>query len=81
MDRIDEHFCGETLPTPDQVTSLSGRHATGGHRAGAAYLLDRGADLNWIGYDRLTPLEAAQRSNASELSHGYAGSKPGRPTS
>jgi uncharacterized protein len=26
-----------------------------------------GADLNWIGYDDLTPLDAAARSDAVEL--------------
>jgi len=27
----------------------------GGERGSAEYLLDRGADLNWIGFDKLTP--------------------------
>jgi uncharacterized protein len=30
-----------------------------------AYLLARGADLNWVGYDKLTPLDAAERSAAT----------------
>ena len=30
-------------------------------------MLDHGAHLNWIGHDRLTPLDAARRSDASEL--------------
>ena len=29
--------------------------------------LDHGADLNWVGYDHLTPLDAAARSDAAEL--------------
>jgi ankyrin repeat protein len=33
----------------------------------AEYLLGRGADVNWVGWDGLTPLDAAQRSNADEL--------------
>jgi uncharacterized protein len=32
-----------------------------------AYRLDRGADLNWIGWDDLTPLDAATQAEASEL--------------
>ena len=30
-------------------------------------LLAAGADINWIGYDRLTPLDAARRSGAAAL--------------
>ncbi|WP_322756586.1 hypothetical protein [Frankia sp. Cas3] len=30
-------------------------------------LLARGAELNWVGWDDLTPLDAAQRSGASAL--------------
>lgn len=32
-----------------------------------AYLLGRGADLNWIGWDDLTPLDVAQQSGADDL--------------
>jgi ankyrin repeat protein len=31
------------------------------------YLLGRGADLNWIGYDRKTPLQVAHESGAEDL--------------
>jgi hypothetical protein len=33
----------------------------------AERLLERGADRDWIGYDRLTSLDAALRSDAHEL--------------
>jgi hypothetical protein len=36
-------------------------------RTAAAYLLKRGADVNWFGYDDLTPLDAARREGADEL--------------
>ena len=39
----------------------------GGHRDTAEYLLDAGADINWVGYDELTPLGAAERSEADDL--------------
>jgi ankyrin repeat protein len=39
----------------------------GGQRDTAAILLGRGADLNWIGYNHRTPLDAAQESDASEV--------------
>jgi ankyrin repeat protein len=40
----------------------------GGQRAAAEYLLERGADLNWLPpWEELTPLDAAERSGAGEL--------------
>jgi hypothetical protein len=33
----------------------------------ARRLVERGADLDWIGYDRLTAIDAARRSGAHEL--------------
>jgi ankyrin repeat protein len=39
----------------------------GGQRGTAEYLLARGADPNWVGWDKLTPREAARRSGAGEL--------------
>jgi hypothetical protein len=30
-------------------------------------LLERGTDINWVGHDGLTPLDAALRSDAHEL--------------
>jgi ankyrin repeat protein len=39
----------------------------GGQRETAALLLERGADINWIGHDDLRPLDAAVRSGAREL--------------
>lgn len=39
----------------------------GGQRATAEILLHQGADRDWIGHDGLTPLDAAERSEATEL--------------
>jgi ankyrin repeat protein len=39
----------------------------GGQKPAAQFLLDRGGELNWIGYDQLTPLDAARRSGADDL--------------
>lgn len=67
MDRVEQHFTGEPSPTPDDVTGAFWCACHGGQRAAAEHLLQRGADLNWIGYDNLTPLDAARRSGANEL--------------
>ena len=67
MDRVDEYFKAIPLPAPDEVTNAFWCACHGGQRTAAEYLLRRGADLNWIGYDGLTPLDAATRSAARDL--------------
>ena len=54
-------------PTADMVTSSFWGACHGGQFATAAILLDSGADINWIGYDGLTPLDAARRSDAAQV--------------
>jgi ankyrin repeat protein len=66
-DRIEQRFAEGTPPTHDEVTGAFWQACHGDQRAAAEYLLERGADLNWIGYDDLTPLDTAQRSGAEEL--------------
>jgi uncharacterized protein len=68
MDRVEAAFAGpEGPPPPDEVTNAFWCACHGGQGEAAAYLLDRGADLDWVGYDGLTPLDAARRSGAGEL--------------
>jgi uncharacterized protein len=68
MDRIEEYFAGQTPPTPDEVTHAFWSACHGGQRRAAEYLLDRGANLNWIpGWEQRTPLDTARRAGADEL--------------
>jgi len=67
MARVAEHFASHTPPTPDEVTNAFWCACHGGQRRPAEYLLRRGAQLNWVGYDGLTPIDAASRSGAAEL--------------
>lgn len=67
MTRVEMSFASEPPPTPDEITNAFWSACHGGQQAAAQYLLERGADLNWVGYDGLTPLDAATRSAASEL--------------
>ncbi len=65
--QVEEHFAGDARPSPDDVTRAFWCGCHGGQRATAEYLLGRGAEINWIGYDQLTPFDAARRSGANEL--------------
>jgi ankyrin repeat protein len=68
QERVKSFF--ETGPAPgkEDVTKSFWCACHGGQRETAEYLLARGADLNWRGFDRLTPLGAAKRSGANALS-------------
>ena len=68
MSRVEEHFASGATPVPpSDITNAFWCACHGGQRATAEYLLARGADSRWVGYDGLTPVEAARRSGASEL--------------
>ncbi len=79
LEDVEAHFAGSTKPvrypwgkssgaTPDAIVVAFWCACHGGQRQTAAYLLDRGAELNWISpWDHLTPLDAAERAGADEL--------------
>jgi uncharacterized protein len=73
MDRIERYFSNERAPGPDEITAAFWGACHGAQLAAAEYLLRRGANINWIGYDRLTPLDAAIRSNADEVAEWLRG--------
>lgn len=54
-------------PSPEDVTSSFWGACHGGQINTATLLLDHGADLDRVGYDGLTPLEVAQRAEATEV--------------
>ena len=67
MDRVDEYFTLVPPPTPDEITNALWCACHSDQLAVAEYLLGRGADLNWIGHHGYSPLDAANRSTASEV--------------
>jgi ankyrin repeat protein len=67
MDRIASFFAGAARPTHDEITNAFWCACHGGQQEAAAYLLERGADINWIGHNDLTPVDAARRSGATAL--------------
>ena len=59
MSRVEGYFASPTTPKPDEVTNAFWSACHGGQRRPADYLLGLGADLNSVGYDGLTPIDAA----------------------
>ena len=66
-DRLERLLDDDPSPGRDEVTNAFWCACHGGQRATAERLLERGADIDWIGHDGLTPLDAAVRSEADEL--------------
>ena len=59
----------DTEPGRESVTDAFWQACHGGQLHAAKYVLERGADLNWIGYDESTPLEwlEAQGARSAKL--------------
>ena len=64
---VEKFFASKSPPTPDEITNAFWSACHGGQQAVAQYLLERGADLNWVGYEGFTPLDVAARNGAPEL--------------
>src|SRR5215472_5314085 len=67
MSRVDEFFKKDSPPARGDITNAVWSACHGNQLPAAQYLLDRGADLNWVGYDGVTPLDVAIRNRNGEL--------------
>lgn len=68
MDRVRSYFDAGQPPALDEVNHAFWAACHGGQREAAEYLLDRGADVNWLPpWEDVTPLEAVARSSAGDL--------------
>jgi len=69
QDRLEEFFAGtSTVPTEVEITHAFWWACHGGKERAAEYLLDRGADLNWVPeWEDATPLDAAEGAKAPAL--------------
>jgi ankyrin repeat protein len=67
MHRVRAYFDREAGPRPAEVTNAFWCACHGGQQPVAEFLLEQGADLNWVGHDNITPLDAARRAHADDL--------------
>jgi uncharacterized protein len=66
LDRVQAYCAADPAPSPDDLTQALWYAAHGGQRETAGFLLEQGADLNWIaGWDGTTALDAAARGEAA----------------
>lgn len=68
LERIHELLAGEPAPSQPNLNAAFWGACHGDRADAARYLLDRGAELNWIAdWEPMTPLDAALRSEATAL--------------
>lgn len=65
VDRVAELL--RDAPDAEEITGALWGACHGGQRATAGLLRDQGADSTWVGWDDLTPLQAAERAGATDL--------------
>jgi len=66
-DRINASLSADPGPSPEEINQGLWGACHGNQPATAELLLEHGADVDWIGWDNLTPLQAARRSGAEDL--------------
>lgn len=61
LDRVRD-LCSTEAPSERDITNALWHACRGGQQSTVEYLLERGADLNWVGHDRKTPRDVARES-------------------
>jgi hypothetical protein len=67
VDRVRAFCSTEPMPAPREITNAFWHACHAGQQPAAEYLLDRGADLNWVGYDGKTAYDAAHECGDDTL--------------
>lgn len=67
LDRVEMIFAQAPGPDREEITQALWSACNGGQLAAAQYLVERGADINWIGWDDKTPLDLVEESAEAEL--------------
>lgn len=67
LDRVEAFFAKGSKPDPRVITQALWSACHGGQRSTAEYLLERGAEINWIGWDEKTPLDVVDENAAPDL--------------
>ena len=67
LDRVQASFAADPQSSADDATACLWGACHGGHRDVAEFLLEHGADPNWIGWDDLAALDVAERAEARDV--------------
>jgi hypothetical protein len=67
LDRVEAAFAEEPGPDREVITQSFWNACHGGQPNTAKYLLARGADINWMGWDDKTPLDLVDDATQPDL--------------
>jgi uncharacterized protein len=67
LDRVEAFFGKGPEPGAEVITQSFWSACHGGRLNTAEYLLERGANINWIGWDDKTPLDLVDEATQPEL--------------
>ena len=67
MDLVEERFASASPPSQDELNHALWYACHGGQLRMAQLLLERGAHLDWVGWNDQSPLDVARRSRAGEV--------------
>lgn len=81
LDRVQQLCEAEPPPSAQDITNALWHGCRGGQLAVAQFLIERGADRNWVGHDMKTPVDASRESGNKELVRWLVSLGPTRRTS
>ena len=67
LDVVEARWREQPAPTREEITRAFWHACRAGHEHTAAYLLERGADPAWVGWDHKTPLQVAEDGGHAAL--------------
>jgi ankyrin repeat protein len=67
VDRLTAYFAQEPRPGGEQITAALWHACRGGQLQAAQYLTGKGANINWVGWDKMSPLDGAHHSGNEDL--------------
>ncbi len=67
LDRLATCFDQEPKPAGDQITAALWHACRGGQLETVQYLIAKGANINWVGWDKIAPLDGAYQSGKPDL--------------
>jgi hypothetical protein len=67
LDRLTAYFEQEPRPAAEQITAALWHACRAGQLQAAQYLTAKGANINWVGWDNISPLDGAHHSGNQDL--------------
>ncbi|NIJ54692.1 ankyrin repeat domain-containing protein [Dyadobacter arcticus] len=68
MDKLEGYFKENSRPKVEEIDRAFWGSCHGGQKLASAFLLEQGANINWIpDWESLSPLDAAEREGAKDL--------------